>query len=528
VTEFQTILALLLAAVLLAGFARRIGIPYPALLAMGGAGLAFVPGAPALRLEPDLALALLVAPVLLDASFDASPRDLRENWASLVGLVAVLVVVTTAAVAWVAHAMVPGLPWAAAIALGAAVAPPDAAAATAVLRQVNLPHRLVTILEGESLLNDATALIIFRIAAAAAMASAFSSSQIAPAFVLSVVGSVVVGPVLGTLTLRLLNVLEDAPSAIVMQFVTTFGVWILAERLGLSPILTMVCYGITVSRRAPELTPARLRIPSYAVWETVVFILNVMAFVLIGLQVRPILESLEPATRTNYLYVAVAVLITVIVVRVVWVMLFSEVRRWKIAHYGFHPPRPMAPPSIRGSLLVAWSGMRGVVTLAAALALPTGGPGGGQGGGPGSGGFPFRDLIVLTAFCVVLGTLVIQGLTIKPLLRLLKLRDDDPVGREATAARCRALAASLAALEGEQSPAADSVRQEYQNLLGTPATRSGQAAAPPTALDELRLRALGAARRVVSEMRASDEIGDDAFHVVEEELDWAEMNSTRR
>src|SRR3954469_8204625 len=192
----EQILALFAAAVLLAAAARRIGAPYPAFLALAGALLAFVPGVPSLSLPPELVLALFVAPVLLDAAFDASLRDLRDNWAPVTGLVLVAVGLTTAAVAVVAHALVPGMPWPAAIALGAIVAPPDAVAATAVLRPLQPPHRLLTILEGESLLNDASALLVYRLAVGAA-AGGFTIAAVAPAFLLAVVGSMIAGPVLG-------------------------------------------------------------------------------------------------------------------------------------------------------------------------------------------------------------------------------------------------------------------------------------------------------------------------------------------
>ena len=192
----------------------------------------------------------------------------------------------------------------------------------------------------------------------------------------------------------------------------------------------MVCYAITVAQTAPERIPARIRIPTYAVWETVVFALNILAFIFIGLQIRPILESLEAADRGRYFAVAGAVLLTVIVVRLAWHMSFNAVIRWRDRRFGFHPPRPMLRPTIGSGLIISWAGMRGIVSLAAALALPS--------------AFPYRDLIVLTAFSVVLGTLVIQGLTLKPLLRALDLHDDDPVGRELRAARERALRAGLA------------------------------------------------------------------------------------
>ena len=294
-------------------------------LALGGALLAFVPGAPSFTVPPELALALFVAPVLLDAAYDASPRDLRDNWAPVTGLVVFAVGLTTIAVAVVARALMPAMPWAPAIALGAVVAPPDAAAATAVLRQLRPPHRILTILEGESLLNDASALLIYRLAVGAVAANGFSIGAVAPTFLFAVAGSVVVGPALGWLVLRLIDRVQDVPTAIILQFVSTFGVWILADRIGLSGVLTMVCYAMTVARTAPERTPARIRIPSYAVWETVVFVLNVLAFIFIGLQIRPILESLEPAARGRYFAVAGAVLVTVIVVRIAWHMSFNAV-----------------------------------------------------------------------------------------------------------------------------------------------------------------------------------------------------------
>jgi monovalent cation/hydrogen antiporter len=518
-TEFETLIGLLLAAVILAAIARKVRAPYPAFLALGGAALAFVPGAPAFAVQPELALALFVAPVLLDAAYDASPRDLKDNWGPLVGLVVVSVGLTTIAVAGVVRAFVPAMPWAAAIALGAIVAPPDAAAATAVLRPLKPPHRILTILEGESLLNDASALLIYRLAVGAVAANAFSLRAVAPTFLFAVAGSVVVGPMLAWVVLRLTRNVQDVPTAIILQFISTFGVWILADRIGLSGVLTMVCYAVAVARRAPALTPARIRLPSYAVWETVVFVLNVFAFVFIGLQIRPILTSLDPAVRARYLYVAGAVLLTVIVVRIVWVMSYNAFIRWRVRRFGFHPPRPMLPPTVRGGLIVSWSGMRGIVSLAAALALPI---------LPSGAAFPFRDLIVLTAFLVVLGTLVIQGLTLRPLLLALDLHDDDPVGREVAFARDRALRAALATFDADTSLAAEAVRQEFAAHLKQATADPADGEARRSAHEEIHRRALAAARQVVFELRAADDIGDDAFHQLEEEFDWVEMGSGAR
>jgi monovalent cation/hydrogen antiporter len=503
--QLEQILGLFVAAVILAAVARRVGAPYPVFLAVGGALLALLPVGVSFAVPPQLALALFVAPVLLDAAFDASVRDLKDNWLPVTGLVIFAVGLTTIAVAVVVHAIVPAMPWAPAIALGAVVAPPDAVAATAVLRPLRPPQRLLTILEGESLLNDASALLIYRLAVGAVAAGSFSVTAVAPAFLVAVVGSVVVGPALGWLALQLLDRVQHIPTSIILQFVSTFGVWLLAEHLGLSAVLTMVCYAVTVAQTSPARVPARTRIPSYAVWETVVFALNVLAFIFIGLQIRPILASLDTGERGRYFVAAAAVLLTVIVVRIAWHMSFNAVVRWRDRRFGFHPRRPTLRPTVGSGLVISWSGMRGIVSLAAALALPA--------------EFPFRDLIVLTAFAVVLGTLVIQGLTIKPLLRALKLHDDDPVGHEVQTARERALSAGLASFEDDRSPAAEAVRQEFTTHL----TRTAEAEEASATHHELHRRALTAAREAVLAMRSSAEIGDDAFHQVEEELDWLEM-----
>jgi monovalent cation/hydrogen antiporter len=514
VHQLELLVGLFVAAVVLAAAARRVGAPYPVFLALGGALLAFLPAAPSFTLPPELALALFVAPILLDAAYDASLRDLKDNWAPVTGLVVFAVGLTTVAVAVVARAIVPSMPWAPAIALGAIVAPPDAVAATAVLRQLRPPHRILTILEGESLLNDASALLIYRLAVGAVAADGFSVAAVAPAFLLAIAGSLVAGPALGWLTLQMMDRVQHVPTAIILQFVTILGVWMLAERLGLSPVLTMVCFAATVARTSPARTPARIRVPTYAVWETAVFALNILAFIFIGLQIRPILESLDPAERSRYFLVAGAVLLTVIFVRLGWQMSFNAVVRWRHRRFGFHPPRPMLRPTVGSGLIVSWAGMRGIVSLAAALALPS--------------AFPYRDLIVLAAFSVVLGTLVIQGLTLKPLLRALDLRDDDPVGRELRAARERAFRAGLASLAHDESPVADALRQEFTTHLESERAGGDAPSTTRAAHGDLHRAAIEAARQAVLDMRTNDEIGDDAFHQMEEELDWLEMAGGRK
>ena len=512
--QLEQVLALFAAAMLLAAAARRVGAPYPVFLALGGALLAFVPGAPAVRLPPELALALFVAPVLLDAAFDASLRDMRDNWAPVLGLVVACVCLTTAAVAVVAHALVPDLPWAAAIALGAIVAPPDAVAATAVLRPLQPPHRILTILEGESLLNDASALLIYRLAVGAVGAGSFALETVVPTFLVGVVGSLVAGPALGWLMQVLMRRIQHVPTAIILQFVGTFTVWVLAEQVGLSGVLTTVCFAMTLARKAPAQIPARIRIPTNAVWATVIFALNIFAFIFIGLQVRPILADLGTPQAERYLLVAGAVLLTVIAVRLAWHMTFNGAMRWRIHRSGFHPPRPMMRPTVGSGLVISWAGMRGIVTLAAAIALPA--------------AFPGRDLIVLTAFFVVLGTLLLQGLTLKLLLRRLAFDDGDPVGDELTAARQRVLDTVLAALPHGVSPAMDMVRKDFRVRMNDTQVEAGVSDAFSDAHACAYDAALQSARDVLLAMRDSGDIGDDAFHALENELDWLEVSEPLR
>jgi CPA1 family monovalent cation:H+ antiporter len=494
---FESTLLLLLGSVLLAGLARRLEIPYPALLAVAGAILAFLPFAPPINIEPDLALALFVAPVLLDAAFDTSPRDLRRHAVPIALLALFAVLLTTAAVAIVGR-HVAGLPIAAAVALGAIVAPPDAAAAAAVLGQFRPPRRILAILQGESLLNDATALLVYRMAVVAA-AGPLLFRDAAPMVGLSLIGSLVAGVVLARLVFLVVRRVEDAASAAILQFVTTFGVWIIADRVGLSAIVTMVVYAITIARLAPSVMPARLRVSSYSVWETAVFVLNVLAFVLMGLQARPILLRLSGEDLHGAFALAAAVLATVILIRLAFVLVCGAAGRIVVPGAG----------TLRGDILVGWCGMRGLVTLAAAFALPI--------------DFPGRDQIVLTAFCVVFGTLVLQGVTLGPLLRLLDFESDRSVDGEVSHARAIVMQAALASLDGQASGVAIAVREEFEAALAI----SGNAEAPQAATDHdrLRLRAVRYQRRALEELRVRGEIGDEAYHRVEEEIDWAELDA---
>jgi Na+/H+ antiporter len=523
VKVFEVVIALLLGGAALAALARRIRAPYPALVALAGAALALMPGAPTLVLDPELALALFVAPVLVDAAFDASPRDLRANWRHVASLALGAVTLTVVVVAILARLLVPDMPWAAAIALGAIVAPPDAAAATTVLRALRPPHRLLTILEGESLFNDASALLIYRLAVGATVAGSFSGWSVLPALLGVTLGSVVLALVLSRLTLLVNARISDVATAVIVQFCTTFLVWILAEQLHLSGIITMVVFAMAASRRSPEIMPARIRIPAWAVWEVATFVLNVLAFILIGFQLRAISARLTGATGARYVGIAMAVTLAVILARLAWVSVAAVIIRWRGRSQGGRPSLPGDAEALtpRGAALIGWSGMRGTVTLATALALPP--------------VFPYRDLIVTTAFGVTLGTLVLQGLTLRPLLLRLGLEDDGSVDREVRLARVETLRAAVAAAAGcPGGEGTQMVLHRYAlQLRRAEAARAGamHADAPASTMrssggddDAVAVSvAMAAERQRLLALRDDGTIGDAAFQRLEEELDWTEL-----
>jgi CPA1 family monovalent cation:H+ antiporter len=369
----------------------------------------------------------------------------------------------------------------------------------------------MVVLGGESLLNDATALLIYRVATAAALGS-WAGWSAAPGLAVAIVGGVALGAALGWLYPRLLSRVADVPTSVVIQFFGVFALWLIAVRLGLSPVVTMVSFAITVARIAPERLGAHARIQSYAVWEVAVFVLNVLAFIIAGLQLRPIIAALHDVDWPGYVEFAGAVLLAVIVIRIVWFACYNVVARWRDRRFGVRTRGIMTPPTIGTGTVIAWCGMRGVVTLATALALPE---------GDGSG-FPFRDLILFCAFITVLGTLVLQGLTLRPLMKALRLVDDGAVEREIRLARTRTAEAALATLADYDGPFAEALRAEYRARL-QPGDAAGAAAPAEPLPIEPRRRAQAAERRALFALRRRHEIGDDAFHAIEEELDWGEM-----
>jgi CPA1 family monovalent cation:H+ antiporter len=412
------------------------------------------------------------------------------------------------------------MPWAAAIALGAIVAPPDAAAATAVLRQLRPPHRLLVILEGESLFNDASALLVYRLAVAATATGFISGWSVLPTLLIVSVGSVVLALVLVRITLFISARIQDVATAVIFQFCGAFFVWILAEQLHLSAILTMVVFAMAASRRAAEIVPARIRVRAWAVWEVAVFVLNVLAFILIGFQLKAIAERVSRTEVASYAGFAALICVAVILARIIWVTGAAAFSRWRCRPREDDKPIPADVIALtpRAAAVVGWSGMRGIVTLATALALPA--------------DFPFRDLILTTAFGVTLGTLVLQGLTLRPLMLRLQLRDDGSVDREAQFARVETLRAALAAANAVAPESADLVRRRYEVLLQraesalgvNPADLKAQTPVTDGQSEAAVVRAvLDAQRRRLVALRADGTIGDTAFQRVEEELDWTEL-----
>jgi Na+/H+ antiporter len=500
---FESLLALLAVAILLLQVSRRLSIPYPTMLAAAGVVLALVPGAPEIRLDPHTALALFIAPVLVDAAFDFPPREARRLWRPLFALVVVAVALSAGAVAWLGVAMA-GLPIYAALALGAIVAPPDAAAATAVLSSVRMPRRSVTVLKGESLLNDASALLLFT-AAVAFHRQGGVDAETGVRLAMAAPAGVLLGVVLGLLLRRIIPFLTGTLGGNIFEFVGSFAVWILAERLGVSAVLCVVAFAMTIARTASLTTPPRMRIHSFAVWDTAVFLLNVLAFLLMGLQARAIVAAMEPGRLQAAALFALAVVVCLIATRLAWVLIYNRIA---VVLPNIRGDAPAA--SLRQGVLVGWSGMRGLVSLATAFALPA--------------DFPQRDLIVLTAFAVVLATLVVQGLTLAPLVRWLKLDGEDGAAAELAAARAELAAAGLETLEGQEGSVAD----HWRFTLET--SRAGAAMEGDRTLLEtkrrLGLAALRRQRERLEELRRDQRVDADAFLILQEELDFLEVTLT--
>jgi len=500
---FENMLVLMLVAVLFLQVSRTLAVPYPTMLAVAGVLVASLPGAPEISLEPHLVMALFIAPAMLDAAYDLPPSTLKREWLPLFSLAVWVIILTTAAMAWVGVSL-GDLPLAAAIALGAIVAPPDAVAAATMLRRFSLPRRTVAILEGESLLNDGSALLIF--SAAVAVATGTSTlAGLVPKLIFVVPTSIAFGVILGRIYMVIAPRLAGTLGGTLFEFVAVFGTWIIAERLHLSAILVVVSLAMTIAHYMLARQPPRTRLHSYSVWQTSVFLLNVLVFLLMGLQARAIVLDLDPQQLWFAIGFAAAVFLTVVVVRLLEVFAYN-----RLVYYFVSPKSHHLRPSLRTSAVVAWCGMRGLVTLATALALPH--------------GFPSRELIVLSALAVVLGTLIIQGLTLGPIIRLLRIAPDTSLEEDLASTRLALIDAATSVLGTREDKPAAALRTFYEEERALVAEDGLPGATSET--DQLHLELIAAQRAKLLRLRAAGAIDDDVYHILEQDLDYEELAAT--
>ena len=514
--QLETVILLLMAVLALVAFARKLVIPYPILLVIGGLVLGLTPGVPTLRLDPNVVFLVFLPPILWSAAYFTSWRDFRSNLRPITLLAVGLVLATTAAVAVVAHIWLPGLGWAGAIALGAIVSPPDAVSATAVAKRLGLPYRVVTILEGESLVNDATALILYRAAVVAAVSGTFIFSDTVLDFFIAAAGGVLVGLSVGVVAHWTLKLMKDSFSEIAVTLLSPYIAWVLAEQAHASGVLACVAGGLYLRQHFSAAVAPATRIEAKAVWEFLVFMLNGVIFILIGLQLGALREAIPSGMFLPLILSGVLVSVTAIVVRMIWVPLAAWIPRL------FSPSLRARDPMPHWSVLfiIGWTGMRGVVSLAAALALPLTTAAGVP--------FPFRAEIILITFSVILATLVLQGLSLGPLIRALNLKEDGTLEREEMQAREHAATAALARLdkvanEGWPIPEhLDQMRVHYGDRVQR-YTKDGTApectAESIEMFRRLRHETLTAERLAVIGLRNDGVISDDVLHRLEREMD---------
>jgi Na+/H+ antiporter len=505
-------LALILAVATMLAIAPALRIPYPILLVLGGLAIGLVPGMPEFELPPELVFFGVLPPLLYSAAFFTSLRDLRTN-VRPIGLLAFgLVLVTTVGVAVVAHAFIDELSWSSAFVLGAIVSPTDPLAATSIARRLGVPRKLVTIVEGESLINDGTGLVLYRVAVAAVVTGSFSAFYTGGLFVVTAGGGIAVGLAVGWLVRQIRIRLDNPPAEITISLMTGYVAFIPAELMGVSAVLAAVTAGIYLGWYTPELTTAQVRLQGLAVWEIVQYLLNALLFVLVGLQLPVVIDALGEVSVVTLLGDAAIVSVTVIVLRFAWVFAVLHAPKW-IA-------RRMS--NWRGAFFLSWAGMRGAVSLAAALALPLET----DAGTP----FPGRDLILFLTFSVILATLVGMGLTLPYVIRVLGLEDDGVEDREDSKARIHAAEAALSRLEelvGEdwvREDTAERVRGAYRFRTSRFRARlddgdDGLIESRSQDYQRLRRELLDAERRALIDLRRSGVISNDVWLRVGRDLD---------
>jgi CPA1 family monovalent cation:H+ antiporter len=507
------LVALLFAVVVLSAFARRLDIPYPIVLVVGGVALGLIPGLPDVRLDPQLVLLIFLPPLLYLSAFFANLRDLRANLRVISLLSIGLVLATVVVVAVIAHAFIDDLSWPACFTLGAIVGPTDALAATEISRRLGVPRRLVSVLEGESLVNDATALVAYKIALGAAGGAAFSLLDAGWDFLWKASGGIAIGVAVGWVIAEIRRRMDDPQLENTVGLVTPYAAYLPAERLGCSAVLAAVTVGCYVGWRAPEIASPATRLQGFGMWGLLQFLANAFLFVLVGLQLSDIVGALDSYSALTLIGYAAAVSGAVILTRLVW----GHTTVWIIRALDRRESQRARRANWRFRTVSGWAGMRGAVSLAAALALAP--------------DFEQRDLLIFLTFAVILATLVIQGLTLPTLIRVLGIQDDGKEEHEELKGRLLATKAALARideLEGEEWTRDDTIermRNAYRYRKRRLAARAGMAdddegyedrsAAYQTIVREV----LEAQRREIIRLRNAGTISNDVMHRLERELD---------
>jgi Na+/H+ antiporter len=515
------LLGLLTAVAVLMALAPALRVPYPILLVLGGLALGFVPGVPRIVLPPQLVLVGVLPPLLYSGGFFTSLRDLRTNVTQISLLALGLVAATMGGVGVVAHETL-GLGWGPALVLGAIVAPTDPLAATAIARRLGVPRRLVTVVEGESLVNDGSALVLYRAAVVAVVAGTFSIGDAALHFLLTVAGGIAVGLAVGWMVAQVRIRLDNIPAEILISLMSGYLAYIPANALHVSGVLAAVTVGVYLGWRSPELSTPEMRMQGNAVWVTLIFVVNALLFTLVGLQLRPILDALSGRSAGRLVADAVIVAAAVVAIRIAWIFPFMYLPKQFVRRRGEED----RAPHWQGPAAVSWMGMRGAVSLAAALALPLTT----RAGHP----FPGRSLIVFLTFAVILATLVVQGLTLPAVIRLLRLEDDGLEAKEDAKARIVAADAAIARLDeliGEdwvRDDTADRMRGLYNFRRSRFRARfdaddDGAIEERSANYQRLRHELLQAERRAVVNLRRSGRISDEVMHRVERDLDLEDV-----
>jgi CPA1 family monovalent cation:H+ antiporter len=523
--QAETIVLLLGSVAALVVVARKVQLPYPVVLVLAGLGLSFIPHLPEVKLNPDVVFYFFLPALIYPASLFTSWRDFRRNLRGILWLAIGLVLTTMVGVAWVAHSLIPSIPWAAAFALGAIVSPPDAVAATSVISRLPVPHRIRVLLEGESLVNDATALVALQFAVVALMTGTFSLGQATGRFVIVALGGTALGLLIGFIARWMHRHLDDPPVQITISLLTPLAAYLLAERLHVSGILAVVTAGIYLGWHGPIILSSRFRLQAYAVWEMVVFVLNGFVFITIGLQLPRILRELRGESLGALIDDALLVSGAAVLIRIGWVFVATYLPRSLSKRVRQRDPHP----GWRNVAVVAWAGMRGVISLAAAFALPFVLPNGNA--------FPGRNYILFFTFSVILVTLVFQGLTLPVLIRKIGIKDDRSVDEEERNARIEANKAALSLVESLANSgnfsddAVSRLRAEYDDrlaqleLCAQSDENCGGGVATPQ-YQRLQQEALNAERQTIIRLRNQHVINDDALRRIQRDLDLAEARLT--